>query len=242
MINRPLRAFIDVEQWLPKQLSKINLVAADPQVIAKDSLEQGSGQVIEVFDRLTEGGAFVKVHHDGSETVEQLEKRVREHLQKEPIRPWYNPLTTVNAFGVRGKPWLEDLYRVPSPILRVSFAPSRPGQPAQELSPEALYSLFRKYGKIVDIRPQPIDSKELPRYATLIFRHTRRAVSAKSCLHGYCVNRDEEGGDSGTILKIGYQAKGKASWLWEWLLNHPRITLPLLVAFLGTFTVAIFDP
>lgn len=218
-------------------------LAADPKAIAKESVSRDDvGKIVKVFDRLTEGGAFVKISHDPSEDADQLERRLQEHLRKSPIRPWFNPFTRVNGFVVRGKPWLEDLYRIPTPFLKVAFVPCEPGQQAQELSPEALYSLFRRYGKIVDIKPQPSDSKDLPRYATVIFRQTRRAVSAKSCLHGYRVTKDEEGGNAGTILKISYQRKRRESWLWDWFLNHPRITFPLLVAFLGTFTVAVFDP
>lgn len=174
--------------------------------------------------------------------MHQIEARLQNHLRENPIRPWFNPFRRVQTYLVRGRPWLEDLYKIPCSQLKVTFNPSSAGQQAQELSPEILYTLFRKYGRLIDIVPQPTDSKEMPKYALLHFSKTRSAVNAKSCLHGYIVKAAEGGGDAGTNLKIAYQQRRQGHWMWEWLVNHPRITIPLIVAFVGTFTVAIFDP
>lgn len=134
------------------------------------------------------------------------------------------------------------MVRFPSAQLKVEFEPASPEGHAAELLQETLYSLFRRYGKLVDIIPQPPDSKILPKYATLNFLTVRHAIMAKNCMHGYKVPASEGGGEAGTVLKIAYQRKEKARWYRDWLFNHPRIVLPLLAALLGTLAVAIFDP
>ena len=143
---------------------------------------------------------------------------------------------------VRGKPWVEDLYRLPSSRLKVEFLPSNPGETAAELSEEQLYSFFRPYGKLANIIPQPSDSKALPRYAYVDFTATRRAIMAKNCMHGYLVSDAEGGGKAGTVLRLGYEVKVKAHWIREWIFSHPRLVIPALIAIAGAITVAVFDP
>ena len=215
----------------------------DPQAIAEKTIEDREAvKVVEVLPRFADGGAFVKVSHSPGQNMVELERRLKTYLEENPIHPWFNPFRRIRTFLVRGRPWLEDLSRIPSSFVKVEFVSTEPGKPAQELSPETLFSLFRKYGRMLDIRTQPADSKEVPRYAVLIYRKTRHAVAAKNCLHGFVVGAEEGGGKAGTVLKTSYQQIHKAHWILDWIFSHPRITLPILVAFLGTFTVAVFDP
>lgn len=137
---------------------------------------------------------------------------------------------------------MEDLNRFPSSRLKVQFLPVEPGQQAADLSQETLYTLFRKYGKLADITPQPADSKDPFKYAYLNFVRVRHAVMAKNCMHGYTVPPAQGGGSAGTVLKLAYERKIKAHWIRDWLVNHPRIVLPLFAALAATFTVAVFDP
>ena len=137
---------------------------------------------------------------------------------------------------------MEDLVRFPSAKLKVEFVPTAPEGQAAELSQETLYSLFRRYGKLGDIKPQPQDSKIVPKYATLYFLTVRHAIMAKNCMHGYNVSGAEGGGVAGTVLKIAYEQKEKGHWFFDWLFNHPRIVFPLMAALVGTVAVAIFDP
>lgn len=139
-------------------------------------------------------------------------------------------------------PWLEDLYRFPGSILRVNFAPKKPGGTAAELSEETLYSLFRRYGKIADIVPQPWDSKETPRFAHISFPRLRDAIMAHNCMHGFVVGEDMGGGKDGTVLRLSYLRRLKVRTLWTWITNHPRIVLPILAALLAGISVLIFDP
>lgn len=195
-----------------------------------------------ILPRLKEGGAFVKFSHDPQVQASEIEKLLRRHLKQNPVKPWFNPFRRVRTFLVHGRPWVEDLHRFPSSRLKVEFIPTQPGQPAAELSQETLYSLFRKYGKLADIMPQPQDSKDLPKFAFLNFVRVRHAVMAKNCMHGYTVPSADGGGSTGTVLKLLYEQKIKAHWIRDWLVNHPRITIPILAALIATFTVAVFDP
>lgn len=196
----------------------------------------------EILPRLKEGGAFVKFSHDPEIQASEIEKTLQRYLKESPVKPWFNPFRRVRAFLVHGKPWVEDLNRFPSSRLKVQFLPYEPGQQAAELSQESLYTLFRQYGKLADIAPQPADSKDPIKFAYLNFVRVRHAVMAKNCMHGYTVPLAQGGSSAGTVLKLGYEQKIKAHWIQDWLFNHPRIVLPLFAALAATFTVAVFDP
>lgn len=199
-------------------------------------------EIKEVITRYKEGGVFVKYARKPGVNDEEIQNAVKEHLAKSPIRPWFNPLQRADADLVRGRPWIEDLYRVPSASLKVEFLPSTSEGAPTELTQEALYTLFRPYGKLLDIHPQPSDSKLEPRYATLRFDRPRFAVMARNCLHGYIVSEEEGGGKAGTKFKINYERKIKLSLIKDWIYNHPRIVIPALAALVAAITVIIFDP
>lgn len=143
---------------------------------------------------------------------------------------------------VRGTPWLEDLYRYPSNLLNVEFVPPEPGTNPEELPEEILYSMFRRYGKIADIIPQPADSKVTPRYAQISFPLMRDAIMARNCMHGYIVKEAQGGGGNGTKLRLSYVKQAKGQSIWSWLTSHPRIVIPVLAALLAGFSVIVFDP
>lgn len=238
--------FFNADKSLPQILRRLQNPAsgtADPVAFTEQAIPKSIPiKVQEILPRLKEGGAFVKFSHDPLVPAPDIEKSLKKFLKQNPIKPWFNPFGRVRAFLVYGKPWVEDLHRFPSSRLKVEFVPSAPGQQAAELSQETLYSLFRKYGKLADILPQPAESKEIPRYAYLNFARLRHAIMAKNCLHGYLVPYAEGGGHTGTVLKLGYQRKAKAHWIRDWLLSHPRVVIPALFALIATFTVAVFDP
>lgn len=165
-----------------------------------------------------------------------------DRLKKSPLKPWFNPFRGINARLVQGTPWLEDLYRFPSSLVKVEFVPPEPGMSPEELSEETLYSLFRKYGKIADIMPQPVDSKVTPRYAHVMFPLIRDAIMSRNCMHGFIVDEALGGGKNGTRLRMSYEKRVKAHSIWNWIQNHPRIVIPVLAALLAGISVVIFDP
>lgn len=238
--------FFNAEKFLPRILNRYQhpIANTDPVTLTERAIPQTLPiKVLEILPRLKEGGAFVKFSHDPAKIkTSELEKTLRQFLKKNPIKPWFNPIRRVRAFLVQGKPWVEDLNRFPSSSLKVQFVPATPGQAAAELPQEPLYSLFRRYGKIIDITTQPADSKEVPRYAYLNFMKVRHAIMAKNCMHGYTVLPADGGSCAETILKLEYEKRKKAHWIRDWLVGHPRIVIPAVAALFATITVAIFDP
>ncbi|KAJ4287548.1 mitochondrial escape protein 2 [Kalmusia sp. IMI 367209] len=220
------------------------VTGTDPStVIQKASAKANiSVKATETLLRLKEGGAFVKYTHDANTPTSEVEKVLKEYLKKKPVKPWWSPWRRMHVNAVKGRPWVEDLFRLPTPRLRVEFVPSEPGAEAVEMSQEQLYSFFRPYGKLQDIVVQPPDSKILPKFAYLDFSTLSNAIMARNCMHGYLVGEAEGGGKKGTLLRLKYEQKIKAHWIRDWLVNHPRIVIPILAALAAGITVAIFDP
>lgn len=161
-------------------------------------------------------------------------------LNKKPVKPWFNPLRSIKTHLVLGRPWLEDLHRLPKSRLRIEFVPAKDSEPPTELSQESLFSLFRRYGKISDITSQPPDSKVLPKFAYVDFMLVRDAILARNCVHGFVIQ--EEGSKNQTRLRLSYEQRVKPHHIWNWVTNHPRIVIPIVAALLAAFTVAVFDP
>jgi hypothetical protein len=219
------------------------LAAADPTRIVQQAFPRDLGlEIKEVVTRYKEGGAFVKYALKSDISNEIIQNAIKEHLKTNPIKPWFNPTLKVDADLVRGTPWIEDLYRIPSQTLKVEFLATSPDNSAAELTQESLYSLFRPYGKLLDIQTQPSDSKVEPRYAILRFERPRFAVMARNCMHGFIVSEEAGGGKSGTRFKINYERKIKLFMIKDWILNHPRLVIPAIAALIATITVIIFDP
>ena len=237
-----------------------------------------------MIPRLKEGGAFVKFAFEdgGSSEPERdsssnkrntatakaatinakdaaspaaaLERRLRQYLKKQRIRPWWNPLLRLRARLVHGRPWIEDMRRPPSQILHVDFLPpsSSPSSSgaavdahATELSQEQLYALFRPYGLLADIsfvQNDPKAAPNTPNHALVHFAAIRKAITARNCMHGYLVTEPEGGGRYGTVLRLTYKKKVRGKWIRDWLFSHPRIVIPALAAILATVTVSVFDP
>ncbi|KAJ5619604.1 hypothetical protein N7510_003588 [Penicillium lagena] len=230
-------------EGLLKRINNPDLAAADPQRIVERALPKGLDlKIKEVVPRYKEGGAFVKYERNPNVNDEDVHSAAKEHMAKHPIKPWFNPFQRADVDVVRGKPWIEDLYRIPSQTLKVEFLPATAESSAVELTQEALYSLFSPYGKIIDIHPQPSDSKVEPRYAILGFNRPRFSVMARNCMHGFVAGEENGGGKAGTKFRINYERKIKLSVIKDWLLNHPRIVIPALAALVAAITVIIFDP
>ncbi|KAL8730089.1 MAG: hypothetical protein Q9166_004288 [cf. Caloplaca sp. 2 TL-2023] len=243
----PLPFFTDPEKILQKLLKQLHeeqrIPAADPLTIAKRALPESlSIQVKQILPRLKEGGAYAKLLHETTVSPSDIEAALQDYLNKNSPKPWFSPFRSIGSHLVRGRPWLEDLRRFPSKKLKVEFLPTKPGAEAAELPEETLYTLFRTYGKLGDIKPQPVGSKDLPKYATLYYGNVRDAIMAKNCMHGFVLPEADGGGRDGTVLKIVFEQQAKARFLRDWVMNHPRIVIPIVAALLASVTVAVFDP
>ncbi|KAJ4369922.1 mitochondrial escape protein 2 [Neocucurbitaria cava] len=199
----------------------------------------------EVLPRMREGGAFVKFAYDGSTSAPEIEKVLQQYLRDEPVKPWWSPWRRMRGKLVKGRPWVEDLMRLPAARLRVEFVSGEPGAPATdavELSQEQLFQFFRPYGKLGDIVMQPPDSKVLPKFAYLDYSSIGKAVMAKNCMHGYLVTEAEGGGKKGTVLRLKYEQKIKPRYIRDWIFGHPRIIIPVIAALIAGTVAIIFDP
>ncbi|KAL8958825.1 MAG: hypothetical protein Q9183_005761, partial [Haloplaca sp. 2 TL-2023] len=230
--------FTDPEKILQRVLQQLRedkrFKDVDPLNIAYQAVPDSLPlQIKKIIPRLREGGAYGKFTHDSKIPPPEIEDALQEYLEKHSPKPWFNPFRGVRAHLVRGRPWLEDLHRFPNKTLKVEFLPTSPGAEAAELSEETLYSLFRTYGKLGDILPQPTVSKDLPKYATLSYGSVREAIMAKNCMHGFTLPESEGGGKGGTVLKLVYKQRAKAHALRDWMMNHPRIVIPVLAALLA---------
>ncbi|KAJ5518463.1 Mitochondrial escape protein 2 [Penicillium expansum] len=223
LLRGPLSHIQPLERFLTR-VNNPELAAAEPTRIVQRAFPRDLDlEIKEVVTRYKEGGAFVKYALKSDISTETIQNAIKEHLKTNPIKPWFNPILKVDADLVRGTPWIEDLYRIPSQTLKVEFLPTSPDNSAVELTQESLYSMFRPYGKLLDIQTQPSDSKVEPRYAILRFERPR-------------------GGKSGTRFKINYERRIKLSMIKDWILNHPRLVIPAIAALIATITVIIFDP
>ncbi|KAE8378710.1 mitochondrial escape protein 2 [Aspergillus bertholletiae] len=242
LLEGPLHASRSYEEAL-KRIDRPHLAASDPlRIIRHVFPHELEAEIKEVVPRFREGGAFVKyIRNEGTKDTD-IETAVKNHLEKHPIRPWFNPFQRVKVARVLGRPWVEDLYRIPSPRLRVEFLPGSANDLANHPTTESLYSLFRSYGKLRNIEQQPSDSKILPRYAYVEFARPKFAITAKNCMHGFTILEQEGGGKYGTRLKINYERKIKLSMIKDWILSHPKIVIPAVAALIAAITVAIFDP
>ncbi|KAL8764537.1 MAG: hypothetical protein Q9203_007033 [Teloschistes exilis] len=239
--------FADPEKILLKLLRQLHddprLTAADPLNLAQKALPDHLAlQIKRVIPRLKEGGAYAKFTHDPKIPPSDIEAALQEYLEKKSPRPWFNPFRGVSSHLVRGRPWLEDLQRFPSRKLKVEFLSPSPGVEPAELTEETLYTMFRTYGKLGDITPQPTGSKDLPKYATLNYGNIRDAIMAKNCMHGFTLPESGGGGKNGTLLKMVYEQRAKAHVWRDWIFSHPRIVIPILGALLASLAVAVFDP
>lgn len=228
---------------LMRRFNSPTVAAADPISIVRRAIPRDAPvTVTQIAPRLKDGGAYVKFAHPEGTSPAEVEARLARYLRESPIKPWFNPFRRVEAYLVRGRPWLEDLYRFPSSRLKVDFVSDKPGASALELPQEELYALFRRYGKLADIKPQPADSKVVPRYALLDFAGVRQAILARNCMHGFRVEGKGDGASLATVLKLSYERKIEAHWIRDWLVGHPRFVVPAIAAIIATITVAVFDP
>lgn len=207
------------------QRTKDNVVAA----IKEQSIPEGLAVKIDKFlPREKDGGVFLSYTvTDPALTVDKADEKMLEMLNANAKRSWFNMFQKMRMFPVKGTPWLEDLRRTSTNKLKVEFE-------GADLSQEALYLLFRRYGPIIDIVPPAPGTKDIPRSAIVIFSHFRDAATARNCVNGVKLGE--------TKVHILYQAYDHRNIIASWVMDHPRIVIPILVALLAGLAVIIFEP
>lgn len=227
----PFRSSIwDLRQWLSYLIvsdKRPEAIKAHVMELANPNSEHGASipglEITKLVPIKRDGGAFVKFKVPEHLTVSELNSKIQQNTIKESKHGVLNWLTQSAAFPVKGVPWIEDLRRYPNRTIKVKFS-------GPALSEEELYSLFRRYGTIVDIKP----SSEQDKRATVIFRSFRGAICSKNCITGMKLND--------TTLHVQYEKYNSKNVIFDWIVNHTRIAIPLFLAGLATLAVVIFDP
>lgn len=178
-----------------------------------------------------DGGAFVKFlvppTSNPKDLVAAIEKNLRQaQAERKPLSNLKALFVSPpRALLVKGTPWIEDLSRFPSSQLKVIFE----GAPLTE---EELYSLFRRYGLIVDITPYSSSSG----FAKVVFKSTDSCIRAKNCITGMTLNDDK------TTLHLQYLPMQRVNHITAFISSHQRIVIPVILALLATIAVLIFEP
>uniref|UniRef100_A0A060TCU8 Mitochondrial escape protein 2 n=1 Tax=Blastobotrys adeninivorans TaxID=409370 RepID=A0A060TCU8_BLAAD len=220
---------IDSLRWVASALMHMNKDSVLQRLKEASIPPQYPVTVDKVIPRPKDGGVFIKyIRNEGSLlTSEEMETALCEHFEKNSFRLWHVGLfSKVRAFPVRGKPWIEDLRRYRNSKLKVTFN-------GDDVSEERLYSIMRRYGPIVDIAsPKPGDSA--PRSAIITFSRLNDSSTARNCVNGLEIN--------GTTLHMSFEPYVSRNMIWKWIVDHQRIFIPLLFAFLAAVAVIIFEP
>ncbi|PPQ78179.1 hypothetical protein CVT25_015512 [Psilocybe cyanescens] len=195
---------------------------------------------LEIQPHRKDGGVFVRFSYSTSDLEEgkewpALQAALSEEVEKQGGLPTWAGVRTGTLWVVRGSPWKEDMNRFASPLLRVAFD----GPDIQE---QSLYDLCRPYGRIRDLSsPTPVPAGTL-RSSLISFQHVHSATIARNVIHGLELPSTSGPTPSKTRIHTRYETPVKAHDIRNWMSNHPKIMLPIIIFLLGTLTYTIFDP
>ncbi|KAI9274452.1 RNA12 protein-domain-containing protein [Phascolomyces articulosus] len=224
---------LDIRQWFFRNTKKCLDTRATRALPTTEEIGHGF-TVKHLEPRIKDGGAIVEFGFKGTlenkkVVAKEIVQKIEEVMQQHKVVASFN-LQQVRAFLVKGEPFLEDIVaRYPTTRLRIEFQ-------GEAVTVERLYKHLREYGKIYDIAlyPNPYTSKEPARYAIVQFTRVRSATSARNCLHGHLIQ--------GNRLNILYERQLRTNVVKEWVVEHPKITIPIAAAILAGLTYSIFDP
>ncbi|KAF7322646.1 hypothetical protein HMN09_00043200 [Mycena chlorophos] len=196
--------------------------------------------VAEMEPHIKDGGIFVTFEYtaqpgvDSEVALKEIEAEVND-FDKYGALPSLLRGHKPNAWLVKGEPWIEDMWRLSSKFLNVYFD-------GPDVGEERIYRLMRPYGTIQNIIQPPTFPAGSKRFMTVLFREGRGAATARNVLHG--LELQTASGAPPTRLNIQYasQFKDRSQKVGDWITNHPRISLPILLFLAGTISYAIFDP
>lgn len=102
LIGSPISLNRPYEEVL-KKINQPNFAASAPISIIHRALPDSLPlEITEVVPRAKEGGAFVKYTHKpgNAQSDVDIEQAIQEHLEKNPITPWFNPFQGVGVSRV----------------------------------------------------------------------------------------------------------------------------------------------
>ncbi|KAA1474837.1 hypothetical protein DENSPDRAFT_841477 [Dentipellis sp. KUC8613] len=213
------------------------------QELVLDRLKQIVGQVhthgftpVSYEPYIKDGGVFIRFRYTGdASALQRIEADLKQHVESKGGIPSSTSFRRGGVWLVKGEPFREDMFRFSSRLLRVVYEGPDPRE-------ETVFHTFRPYGRIVNYSPATPVPNSPYRAAFLAFSDIRSAVIARNVVHGFTLQGDHVSGRSPTRLRIAFEPAVHAHAIRDWITNHPRIFLPVLVFLLGTLTYTIFDP
>ena len=94
---------------------------------------------------------------------------------------------------------------------------------------------MQPFGLIIDLSQPTSGPPGTPRFASVSFRSMRSATIARNVMHNYPFTVN----GSTTKLKTGYAQMMQAHVFRDWVVNHPKIMLPIVIFLLGSLTYAV---
>lgn len=170
-----------------------------------------------------DGGVFATFLVPSRYTKAEVNAMIQGNTSEESSKSLLSFFTSASAFPVKGFPWIEDLRRLPTNSIKILFQ-------GPALTEEEIYSLFRRYGTIIDITPTSATEKT----ATVRYRSLKGSICAKNCVSGIEINN--------TVLHIQYLQEARGFVISKYFVEHTRIAIPMLIALLSVAAVLIFDP
>ncbi|KAI6036881.1 RNA12 protein-domain-containing protein [Pisolithus microcarpus] len=168
-----------------------------------------------------DGGVFVHFSYAAHETeehaIDAIESDLKDEIESHGGMPSWLGLSRGSVWLVKGRPWREDMNRYPSTVVKVAFE-------GPDIREEALYHLYRPYGRIYNISPPaPVPSGML-RFSQIAFQRVRSATVARNVTHGFHLPKE----GSVTRLLTSYERPLQAHAIRDWIT--------------GTLTYTVFDP
>ncbi|KAF7311650.1 hypothetical protein MKEN_01068400 [Mycena kentingensis (nom. inval.)] len=189
--------------------------------------------VVELTPASKDGGVFVTFEYTATDAEAAL-REIETQVQKESFPSW-SARGSTKAYLVKGKPWIDDMWRFPSQFVNVKFD-------GPDVSEEKLYHILRPYGKIHNMLQPATFPAGTSRYITVMFRETRSAATARNVLHGIVLENGPNAPPTKLNLVYTSHFFDQSNQFGEWVSKHPRIALPILFFLLGGITYTIFDP
>lgn len=186
----------------------------------------------QIIPRYKDGGVFAKyrIATDAPPelSTKDVESVLHTALKDSPYRPLHNPFRKMRVFSVRGVPWIEDLQRRVSRKVSVVFE-------GDDLSQETLYSVLRRYGPIREITSATPTSKDSKIKCSVVeYSRKKDASSARNCVNSLVVGN--------TKIHITYVAADDTSIFQKTIVDHPRISIPIILALFAAVAVFVFNP
>ncbi|KAJ3263564.1 mitochondrial escape protein 2 [Chytriomyces hyalinus] len=216
----------DPRHWWATHYARTLKENAKRDIIPPPEAFKGTFTYLNSVSSIKEGGLLIRFEYDGNK--QEAFDTITEFVDKKGLRSMVTLGQKISAFPVEGVPWIEDLHSsIPSARINLEFK-------GPELPIETLYNEFRRFGSMFQIVVDQSSGSNAPRRGHVQFYSTRSATSARVCLNGKVID--------GTKILISYETALSRNVLFTTLRDHPRISIPVILALLAFISFLIFDP